>query len=308
MLRSIFSASLMVLMPGLYGQDLDPRAYIRIPVNGTVLVSGFAYSNGSVLTDPAVPITDFKAKVVTPSLGVIRSFAMFKRTATIFAALPYTWASATGKLNGQAQSLTRTGMSDMRVRFALLLKGGEARTLAEYKNAKLNQTILGVSLTTVIPTGQYFPDKLINLGVNRWAFKPEFAVSKPISKKWLIDVYTSIWLFTNNNSFYPGNATRTQNPIGALQAHLSYNINLRTWIALNTTFYTGGNSTVNGQGNADRQQNSRIGITAVLPTGKWSALKLAASTGAIVTYGADFTTFSVGWQISFYKRRPGVPK
>jgi hypothetical protein len=160
----------------------------------------------------------------------------------------------------------------------------------------------------VIPTGQYFPDKLINIGVNRWAFKPEFAVSQPLGNKWLVDFYTAIWFFTENKSFYPGTYTRSQDPIGAFQAHFSYNINFRTWIALNTTFYAGGNSTVNGQGKSDRQKNSRIGITAVLPTGKMSALKLAASTGAIVNYGADFTTFSAGWQISLYKRRPGLPK
>jgi hypothetical protein len=290
------------------GQDLDPRAYIRLPVNATILISGVSRSDGSVITDPAIPITDFKAKVTTPSLGVIRSFAMFKRTATVFAALPYTWASATGNVNGQAESLTRTGMSDMRVRMSLLLKGGKARTLQDFKNANLKQTIIGASLTTVIPTGQYFPDKLVNLGVNRWAFKPELALSQPVGKRWLIDFYTAIWFFTNNNSFYPGNATRAQDPIGALQAPFSYNINLRTWVALNTTFYAGGNSTVNDLGKSDRQKNFRIGITGVVPTGKLSALKFAASTGAIVNYGADFTTYSIGWQISLYKRRPGMPK
>jgi hypothetical protein len=269
-----------------------------MPINTNVFISGISYSTGDVITDPAVPVTDFKARVTTPSLGFIRSFGMLHRMASVFVALPYTCASASGLLNGQPQSVTRSGLSDARVRMTLLLRGGKARTLTEFKNANLKQTILGVSLTAIIPTGQYFPDKLINLGVNRWAFKPEFAFSQPVGK-WLVDIYTAVWMFTDNKSFYPGTATRAQNPIGTIQAHLSYNINLRTWIGMNTTFYTGGNSRINGMENADRQENSRIGLTIVLPAGKWSAFKLAASTGAIINFGADFTMLSAGWQRSF---------
>ena len=85
------------------------------------------------------------------------------------------------------------------------------------------RTILGTSLTVVAPTGQFVPDRLINLGTNRWAFKPEFAVSQPIGERWLLDVYAARWLFTANDSYYPGTLTRTQEPMGAFQAHLSYN-------------------------------------------------------------------------------------
>jgi hypothetical protein len=51
--------------------------------------------------------------------------------------------------------------------------------------------------------------------------------------------------------------------------------------------------------NDDRQSNTRLGMTVVLPTGKLSSLKLAASTGAIVRIGQDFSTISLGWQRSW---------
>jgi hypothetical protein len=41
----------------------------------------------------------------------------------------------------------------------------------------------GTSLTVFAPTGQYVPDRMINLGTNRWAFKPESAVSQPIGQR-----------------------------------------------------------------------------------------------------------------------------
>jgi hypothetical protein len=84
--------------------------------------------------------------------------------------------------------------------------------------------------------------------------------------------------------------------MGTFQAHISYNINPLLWIAFDATYYVGGQSAINGIYNDDRQSNSRIGVTAVLPTGKFSSLKLAASTGAVVRVGQDFTTFSIGWQ------------
>ena len=57
--------------------------------------------------------------------------------------------------------------------------------------------------------GQFFPNRLINVGTNRWGFKPEFAVSHPVGERWLIDAYAGLWLFTSNHSFYPGTLPTT---------------------------------------------------------------------------------------------------
>jgi hypothetical protein len=110
----------------------------------------------------------------------------------------------------------------------------------------------------VAPTGQYFSDKLINLGAIRWSFRPEVVLSQTVSKRWLVDAYAVVWFFTNNNSFYRGNSLRAQQPMDAFQAHVSYNITPRFWVALNTTYYMGGTSSVNEILNDDRQSNTRF--------------------------------------------------
>jgi hypothetical protein len=279
-------------------QDLDPRAYARVPVDMTVLVAGFNYTYGSVVSDPTLPITDLEAKVESPLLGVGRTFSLFGLTSQAFVALPFSWAQASGKLFGEDSSITRSGLGDTRFRLSVLLFGAPAVTLEEFAKSS-PQTIMGVSLTVIAPTGQYFTDKLINLGTNRWSFKPEIGLSYVVDKQWFIDLYTGVWLFTNNNSFYPGTKVRSQNPLISFQTHVSYNFNRLMWAAINFTYYTGGQSFVNDVYNNDRQNNSRIGATFNLPISKQNSIKVAYSTGAIIRFGANFSTISIAWQMAF---------
>jgi len=248
--------SLLLFAASLSAQDLDPRAYTHVPVNGTFLVAGFAVSHGAVVTDPTSPVTDINATVETPSLGVARSFSLFGKTAQVFGAVPYSWAQVSGRVFEEAKSITRAGLSDVRVRLSVLVRGAPASSVLEIAKAP-RRTTLGTSLTVVAPIGQFFPDRLINLGTNRWAFKPEFAVSQPIGQRWLFDAYAGLWLFAANNSFYPGASVRTQAPMGAFQAHVSYNFRRQLWAAFDATYYVGGRTTINGIDSDDRHDHHR---------------------------------------------------
>lgn len=281
-------------------QDLDPRAYMRVPIGTTTAFTGFAYSFGGVVTDPTLPFENVKADVQSVSFGVSYSIDFFGKTTQFLMVLPYSWAQVSGDIGEQTASTNRSGMADARLRFTTLLIGGKAATLPEIVQAP-KKTILGFGLNVSVPTGEFFSEKLINLGTNRWAFRPELALSQPLGQRWLVDVYSGLWLFTDNNNFYPGASIRSQEPMGAFQTHLSYNIKPTLWVAFDATYYIGGRSNIDFVYRDDRQQNTRIGITAVIPTGKLSSLKFAASTGAVVRVGQDFTTFSLGWQRTWLK-------
>ena len=288
-----------------WAQDLDPRAYVHVPVNGTFLVWGLGVSDGAVVSDPALPVTDIQATVVTPSLGAGRSFSLFGRTAQAFAVLPFSWADVSGNALGAAQTTQRAGLSDMRARLSWLVHGAPAASVVELAKAP-RRTILGTSLNVVAPTGEYYPDKLINLGTNRWSFKPELAVSQPIGRRWLLDAYAGVWFYTANNSFHPGTQVKTQAPIGSFQSHLSYNFTRLLWAAVDVTYYVGGRTTVQGVEGSDLQSNVRTGGTIALPVGQRHSIKIAMSRGAIVRLGADFTSYSVAWQTAWAPRpRPG---
>ena len=282
----------------LLAQDLDPRAYVRVPVDINVLVTGFNYTYGGVLLDPASPIQDLEAKVETPVLGFVRSFSLFGLTSQAFAVLPYSWAQVSGKVIGADSSITRSGLGDMRLRLSVLLVGARAATLTEF--AKYSPgLIIGTSLTVVAPTGQYLTGKLINLGTNRWSFKPEIGLSYKVNKQWLLDLYAGVWLFTNNRSFYPGASLRSQDPLITFQTHISYNFNPLMWAAVNLTYYNGGQSSVNDYYKDDGQNNARIGATFNIPVSKQNSIKIAYSTGAIIRFGANFSTISIAWQMLF---------
>ena len=280
-------------------QDLDPRAYVRVPIDMTLLVTGFGYTYGGVVLDPTSPIQDLEAKVETPMLGIGRTFSLFGLTSQAFAALPYSWAQISGKVFGGDSSVTRSGLGDMRFRISTLLFGAPAVKREEFAKSS-PQTVLGASITMIVPTGQYMTDKLINLGTNRWSFKPELGLSYVISERWFLDLYAGVWFFTNNSSYYPGTSVRSQEPLLAFQTHLSYNINPLMWAAINFTYYTGGQTSVNDYYKDDRQNNSRLGASFNFPLSKVSAIKIAYSTGAIIRFGGNFSTISIAWQMVFF--------
>jgi hypothetical protein len=265
------------------------------------MVTGFSFLDGSILTDPTLPIENIKITAQTPSVGMVHAFGFLGKTSQLLVAAPFTWAQVNGDVNGQHEKRVRSGFGDLRLRWSVLLFGAPATPPEAFKSVK-QKSIIGFSLNIQAPAGQYFPDKLINIGTHRWSIRPEFALSQPVGHRWLVDVYAGLWLFTSNNDFYPGDLVREQEPLGAFQAHLSYNIKSRMWVALNTTYYAGGQTTIDDIYNDDRQSNSRVGLTSVLPIGKRSSIKLAVSTGAVVRIGQDYTNFSIGYQTSWVSK------
>ncbi len=123
------------------GQDLDPRAYARVPVKVTVLVAGISYSDGGIVTDATLPLKDLNAQIGAPSLAVVRTFGLLGRTAQVSAALPYAWGKASATISGEQQSTTRSGIGDMRFRFSWLLLGAPAATLPEFAKVSTKDNI-----------------------------------------------------------------------------------------------------------------------------------------------------------------------
>jgi len=258
------------------------------------------HSEGGVLTDPSLPVTDIEAKIDALGVGYGRTFSMFGRSANLGLAMPYIFLDASGNIGENRASISREGIGDSKLRLAVNLIGGPAMTPREFAQRQ-PRTTLGFSLTVNMPTGEYYPDRLVNIGTNRWAAKTEFGLTHPIGK-WLIEAYAGAWFFETNDEFY-GGQRREQDPLTSVQAHVSYTINPRTWIALNTTFYDGGQTTVNGVDKHDRQSNSRAGITFSMPMGKNYSLKFNYSRGATTRIGSDFTTYGVGLQYAWLDPR-----
>lgn len=280
------------------GQDLEPRAYAASPVGVSFLAVIAGHSSGSVLVDPSLPIEDVRATVNSLGAGVGSVFDLFGHTALAVAAFPLAWVDASGRVGENAAEVSREGLADPRLKLSVNLLGGRALSASEFAKVQ-RTTIVGVSLTAIPPIGQYDRTKLINLGANRWAFKPEIGVSQLIHSKWTLDGYAGVWLSTANDQFYPGEVRRTQRPIIALQAHVSYTARPGLWVAADGTWYSGGRTVLDGVEKGDLQRNSRLGATVSLPLARHQSLKVNGSVGATTRAGSDFKTIAVAWQMSW---------
>jgi hypothetical protein len=287
------AATLMLAAPAL-AQEMEPRAYSASPTGATFLGAVLTRSTGSILFDPTLPITDVEAAVNGGVLAGGLTFGLFGKLALVSAAVPYAWGDVSGQVFEEARTVTRSGFADTRVRLSINLRGNDAMRLAQFAKTP-RRTILGASLTVAAPGGEYDGTKLINLGNNRWAFKPEVGIAVPRGR-WEIDAYAGAWLFTANPDFFPGGMTRTQDPLFALQGHVSYTVRPRLWLAANATWYAGGRSQVDDGAPSAAVNNSRLGITASLPIGRQHSIKLAYGDGIIVRSGTNFRTLAVGWQ------------
>ena len=279
-------------------QELEPRAYSPSPTGTTFLGVAVTRSAGGVFTDPSAQLTDVKAEIGLLSLAVGHTFAVAGKPAMVFGFVPIAWGEAEGQVGEGRRQASRRGLADPRVRLSVILSGFRPMSVAEFARAP-RRTIVGASLTVVPPMGQYYPSKLINLGSNRWSLKPEVGMSVPAGR-WTLEGYAGLWFFTDNHVYYPGNAHRTQQPIAAVQGHVSYTLGRRGWLAVNATWYGGGQVTVNDVESGAPYRNTRLGATWALPMGRRQSFKLAYSAGAATRVGADFRTISAAWQIVLY--------
>jgi len=283
---------------GATAQELEPRAYTAAPMGSNAVLFSYTHSSGGVLTDPTLPIEDLNAQANALVAGYYRAFPLFGKSAAIGLSAPYVFGDVSGKLEGVPDAVTRSGLGDARLKFTLNLMGAPPMTAREYLDYR-QKTIVGVSLVVNPPVGQYDPNKLVNLGTNRWVFKPEVGLSHAMGRtgRWVLDVYAGLWLFTTNQDFL--GQTRKQAPLATTQFHLNYRVRPRLWASFDYTFYPGGRTEIAGEESSDLQVNSRIGGTVSVPLSGGHSLKISVSTGVLVRAGGDFDSFAVGYQYSW---------
>ena len=278
-------------------QDMEPRAYSRAPVGTQTIVLTYGFQHGDILTDSALPLTDVSVKLNSGVVGYARTFGIFKKQANFAVAVPYFHGWVKGTVFEEQLEVKRSGLGDMRLRFSTMLRGAPALSPKEFAVQK-QKTLVGISLSIIAPTGQYDPRRLVNIGSNRWGFKPEVGISKPMGK-WNLELAGGAWFFTENGNFF-GGARRGQEPLLSLQAHTSYTIKPRMWVAFSGTYFRGGRTKVNDVVNNDSLSNSRVGVTFAYPLKNGQSLKFAWMKGLTTRFGGDISLYAVGWQYTWF--------
>ena len=284
-------------------QSLSPRAYVIVPVHSNAVTLTYSLNAGNVVFND-LPVENSSGRIGSEIVSLFHTFDCFGRSANVTALLPYAIGHFQGDVNGVPEKLYRSGLSAAAARVSVNLYGAKAMNLQEFSRWK-QKMVIGASLTVQTPTGQYDSARLINIGEHRWAFKPELGFSRRFGH-WLVDAYGAAWFYTSNDDFFsnaPGSTgpnRQTQEPMGAVEAHLSYDIKPKMWVSVDGNYWYGGKTSLNGiETPTTLQANSRLGATAAIPITKHQSLKFSYSRGTYTTFGGNFQSVSAAWQYSW---------
>jgi hypothetical protein len=287
----------------LSAQELEPGTYQNAPVGVNVVYTGYGFSTGNVLFDAALPIQGASAKVHAVSFGFLRTLDLFGRLAKIDAQIPVSWGRFQGEVEGEFRTRTPRGLADPRVRLSINLAGSPALDLPAFATFR-QRTIVGTSVLVVMPLGLYDRTRFINLGANRWAFRPEAAVSHARGR-WIFEAAAGAWLFTDNAD-YVGGTTLSQAPFYFAKGSVIYTLRRNLWFSVSYGRGSGGETRVDDLARHDLQRNDRIGATLSFPAGRSGALRVLATSGLATRLGTDFDSIGVGYQYAWgpARRRP----
>ena len=281
----------------LSAQDLEARSYSVVPKGMHAAAFAYTFSRGNIITDVVSPIQNLDVNTSAFNLGYVQTFGLFKKLARIQIALPYGILNGTATFHGIDTSGYRSGFLDAKIKFGLNLIGSP---LLAPKDFKLFQehTVLGVSVVISAPVGQYYPSKLINLGANRWGFKPEVGLSHREGRLYY-ELYTGVWFFTPNNEFLQ-KSTLDENPLLTFQAHIDYVFKSAIWVAINAGLGRGGESSIDNVEQDDQQRNWRLGTTFSMPIDKHQSIKAMINTGVVTRAGQNYTAFTLVYQYIWF--------
>lgn len=127
-----------------------------------------------------------------------------------------------------------------------------------FVNDPESKTWFGFSPFLTIPIGDYDEDRALNLGANRWAFKPEISYAKGFDK-WHLDLTAAVEFYEDNDEFM--GATMEQDPIVTLESHLVYKATDTFNIILDYFHHRGGETTVAGIDQDDEKEDHTLGMS-----------------------------------------------
>ena len=163
-----------------------------------------------MLTDPSLPLENVSNESHVGVFGYATTLSALGQSAKFDIIVPYASLAAKGLVFGLPHERYVNGFADPAFRFSMNFIGAPALTAAEFKDYR-QDFILGASLRVTAPLGQYDNDKLVNIGTNRWSFKPEIGFSKAFGR-WTVEFTPAVTFYTDNGDFF-GGQTRQVAPL-----------------------------------------------------------------------------------------------
>ena len=279
-----------------FAEELEPRRWSHLPIDTNFLGTAYAFTEADIGFDPVLKIEDGQVELRTWGAKYIRTFSLFDKSARVSFLQAYQEGRWSGLLDGAPKTVRRSGWTDTVLRFAINLYGApplQGKDYAAYRAAAKVETIVGAGLSVQLPTGDYMNDKLINLGTNRFTFRPQIGVMHTRGK-WSTETTGMIALYMENDDFFNGNKLE-QDPLYIIHSHLIYNFRPGIWAGASAGYNYGGRSTLNGTEKDDLKRNLAWALSFGFPLSRHLGVKAAyAGTRTQESTGVDSDTFVIG--------------
>lgn len=282
-------------------QDVEPRRWVSIPLGTKVIAAGYIYTSGDVLLDPSLQAENVEIAVNTLVVSYVQSLRIGTKSARLGILLPWNFENWNGLLDGNPESLYRAGLVDPRIRFSINLLGPPAtdiKGLQKYYQENPTHTVVGVSLAVHLPLGQYDRNQLINIGNNRFIFRPQIGFEHRWGL-WSYELTGSVFLYTKNNKFFP-DQQKIKDPVYALQNHLIKRFKSGIWLALNIGYGYGGEGAIDQRELNDYRSDLLFGGSFGVRLNPTQAIKLSYfRKEALNDIGSEVNSLGVVWTKSF---------
>jgi hypothetical protein len=237
-----------MIVPGPASADNDAMDYVAAPPGTKLAIFYYRhisanklYSDGSKISDDAN---------LSANIGILRGVYYTKLgplTIDPQFLLPFGQQDLDGAAFGNSE-ISAQGLAD------LILTA----TIWFIDDPK-SKTWLGFTPFIFIPIGDYDEDRALNLGENRWSFKPEFGFAKGFDK-WHIDLTAALQFYGDNDDFM-GNSTLEQDPLLTLEGHLTYKFTATFNATLDYFYHMDGETTVAGVDRNDEKDDHILGAS-----------------------------------------------
>lgn len=275
------------------GQELEPRAYVNLPVDARFLALAYTYADGEQAPAPGAPLQDAQLQTHMLTVGFASGYSAFGRSGKVEISSNRSCIDGSAVLQGEVIAGGICGYGDIGLRATYNFYGAPAMELAQFRNWQPG-LVMGASLQVKVPTGNYRQERLLNTGSNIWIVRPGVGLSNSHGR-WSYDLSASLRFFEDNDAFFGGRVV-SQDPLFQMQAHLIYSLGRGSWLALNANAFRGGRSTLNNVPLDNQQENSRWGLTYSMPLNPRLSLKLNASTGVVTRVGNDADSVTLALQ------------
>lgn len=282
-------------------QDLEPRRWSHLPVGLNILGAGVAATDGDILFDPVMQIEDGTFRLYSMGSSYVRSFEWLGKSSRLDIKLPYVYGRWEGLVAGEYAAIRRHGFGDPRLRFSMLLYGAPPLSGSEYMQYRARHpvaTTIGAAVTVVLPWGEYFPDRLINLGGNRYVIRPSLGLLHRRGP-WEFECTTSLSFYQDNDEYF-GNSRMERDPLWFLQGHVTRDLARGQWLTLSGGFSYDGEFYLNGVSLDYSERTSYVSVAWGMALTRQQSIRVAyVKADTQVVLGSSSDNLLLSWSLAW---------